>query len=653
LIPKDTIAKIFDTAQIEEVVSDYVQLKKRGANYTGLCPFHDDKSPSMSVSPARGIYKCFSCGASGNAVNFVMEYDKITYPEALKVLAKKYGIDVVEAEQTQEQIEAQNERESMLLVTEFASETFHKQLLNSDEGKSVGLSYLKNRGISDEMIDLFQLGYSPEKRDFLTDYAQEKGYQKEFLEKVGLTITKNSSFDRFQGRVIFPIHSISGRTIGFGGRTLSSEKKIAKYLNSPESDIYHKSKVLYGLFQSKRFIAKEDECLLVEGYTDVISFHQKGVQNVVSSSGTALTPDQIKLIRRFTPNITLALDGDAAGQKAAIRGVDLILKEGMNVKVVAFPEGEDPDSFARANSTVYLKEYLQENAQDFIGFKCQLLLEEAGNDPIKRAELIKDVVASIGLIPDAITRNVYIQEASKTLSIEERIILAEVNKSRNKNNYQREEPPLPDLPPDIEERLAQNIPPAAEEKIELQKVHPRNEFNEGNIIRLLILYGHHPLFFKVMDESGNPEDVEISVAEFILGNIEEDQIQFEIEIFQKIYNEILEHLDNKEALLTEKHFFQHEDQSIVRKVIEITSEKYVLSDRWKDHSIFVTTELDNLKRAVEISINRLKLDKVKNEILSLQKKLEAQPENEDELLLEYSRMIKAKQALSKILGRTI
>lgn len=653
MIPKDTIAQIFDTVQIEEVVSDYVQLKKRGANYTGLCPFHDDKSPSMSVSPARGIYKCFSCGASGNAVNFVMEYDKITYPEALKVLAKKYNIHVVEAEQTQEQVEAQNERESMLLVTEFAAETFHKQLLESNEGKSVGLSYLKGRDISDEMIELFNLGYSPEQRDFLTKYAEEKGYQKEFLEKVGLTITKNSSFDRFQGRVIFPIQNLSGRTIGFGGRTLSSEKKTAKYLNSPESDIYHKSKVLYGLFQSKRSIAKEDECILVEGYTDVISFHQKGVENVVASSGTALTPDQIKLIRRFTPNITLALDGDAAGQKAAIRGVDMILKEGLNVKVVAFPEGEDPDSFARNNSTVYLKEFLKENAQDFIGFKCALLLEEAGNDPIKRAGLIKEVVTSIALIPDAITRNVYTQEAAKTLSIEESIVLAEVNKTRNYSQNRREQPPLPDLPPDIEAQIheMQSAPPT--EAQTKSKTHPRNLFNEGNLIRLLLLYGHHPLIFHLKNEAEEPEELEISVAEFIIGNVEEDQMTFEAEIYQKIYSEIVTHLDENEELLSEKHFIQHEDQSIVKKVIEICSDKYVLSERWKDHSIFVPTELDNLKKAVEIAINRLKLDKVKNEIQAIQEALEGAPENEDELLTRYTRMIQAKKILSKILGRTI
>jgi DNA primase len=386
LIPKDTIQTIIETARIEEVVGEFVHLRKRGVNYVGLCPFHNEKTPSFTVSPAKGIYKCFGCGKAGNSVNFIMEHEHYTYPEALKFLAKKYNIEVEEEEQTPEQIQQLNERESLYAVTEFARKFFTEQLLNTDEGKSIGLSYFKERDFTDKTIDEFQLGYSPDRWDAFTKAAKENGYEKQFLVKTGLTIDKDGKhFDRFRARVIFPIHNLTGRVIGFGGRILKKDDKKAKYVNSPESEIYNKSKVLYGIYFAKNEIIKKDNCFLVEGYTDVISLFQAGIKNVVASSGTSLTTGQIRLIKRYTPNITILYDGDAAGLKASFRGIDMILEQGMNVKVVLFPEGEDPDSYARTHRSVEVEDYITSQAKDFIRFKTSVLLEETQNDPVKKA----------------------------------------------------------------------------------------------------------------------------------------------------------------------------------------------------------------------------------------------------------------------------
>ena len=434
MIPKETIDKIIDESRIDEVISDFVALKKRGVNLLGHCPFHNEKTPSFTVSPAKGIYKCFGCGVSGNAVNFVMEHEQMSYPEALKYLAKKYNITVEEKEISEDEKLKMDKRESLFLVSKFAKEQFIKNLNETDEGKSVGLGYFKRRGVSSEMIEKFGLGYSFEERNHFTKIAIEKGYKKENLIDSGLTSERNNQlYDRFFGRVIFPIHNLSGRTIGFGARILQANKKSAKYLNSPETDIYHKSDVLYGLYLAKRSIIQHDNCFLVEGYTDVISLHQKEIENVVASSGTSLTKGQIKLIKRFTPNITVLYDGDEAGIKASFRGIDLILKEGMNVKVVTFPNGEDPDSFARSHTRSELEEYINEHKQDFINFKTSILLKDAQNDPIKRAELIKEVVHTIAIIPDMIVRSVYTQEASKLLNIGEQNLVNELNKIRRIN----------------------------------------------------------------------------------------------------------------------------------------------------------------------------------------------------------------------------
>ncbi len=436
MISRNTIDTVFEVARVEEVIGDFVQLKRAGSNLKGLSPFADEKSPSFMVSPSKQIWKDFSSGKGGNVVTFLMEHEHFSYPEAIRYLAKKYNIEIEETEQTSEEKEQASEKESMYLVSEFAKNYFHKTLLNSEEGKAIGLSYFKERGFTNTTIEKFGLGYSPDSWTALTDEALKNGYSLEFLEKTGLTIVKeDKKFDRFKGRVMFPIQSMSGRVLGFGGRILTSDKKAAKYLNSPESEIYHKSKILYGLYQAKQSIAKNDNCYLVEGYTDVIQFNQSGVENVVASSGTALTADQIRLISRLTKNITVLFDGDAAGLRASIRGIDLILEEGMNVKVCTFPNGEDPDSFAKKTSFEELTLYLEENAKDFIQFKASLLNEDAQNDPIKKAELIRDMVTSISKIPDRIKREVYTKETSRIMDISEDVLVNTLAQILRKDQY--------------------------------------------------------------------------------------------------------------------------------------------------------------------------------------------------------------------------
>ena len=431
MISKATIDQVFDTARVEEVIGDFVQLKKSGSNFKGLSPFSEERTPSFMVSPVKQIWKDFSTGKGGTSVSFLMEHEHFTYPEAIKYLARKYNIEIEETVQSDSDKEAAGERESMYLVSEFASKYYQNTLLKTDPGKAIGLSYFKERGFTEETIKDFQLGYSTDAWSGLTDTALKKGYQLKYLESTGLSIVKETKqFDRFKGRVMFPIHSMSGRVLGFGGRILAKNEKAAKYLNSPESDIYHKSKVLYGIYYAKQTVAKEDNCYLVEGYTDVIQFHQKGIKNVVSSSGTALTPDQIRLINRLTKNITVLFDGDPAGIRAALRGIDLILEQGMNVKICTFPEGEDPDSFAKQNTLEELQAYLKENAKDFIAYKASLLMEEAQNDPVAKANLIRDMVTSISKVTDNIQREIYVRECSRIMDISEEVLVHYFHSSR-------------------------------------------------------------------------------------------------------------------------------------------------------------------------------------------------------------------------------
>ncbi|MCD8185343.1 MAG: DNA primase [Rikenellaceae bacterium] len=460
MIDNTTVDRIFAAANIVEVVGDFVTLKKKGVNYQACCPFHNEKTPSFVVSPTKGLFKCFGCGKGGNAVTFIMEHEGISYPEALKWVAKKYGIEVQERELTPEDQKKNDDRESMMVVSSFAADYFKTVLHSDEEGRAVGLSYFQERGFTAATIEKFHLGYCPTKGDAFTKTALKEGYQERYLIDTGLSIQRENGtwYDRFTGRVIFPIHSVSGRIVAFGGRTLRTDKKTAKYVNSPESEIYHKSHILYGLYQAKKAISQEDCCILVEGYTDVISMHQSGVENMVASSGTSLTEGQIKLIARFSKNITVIYDGDAAGIKASLRGIDLILKEGLNVRVVLLPDGEDPDSFARSHSAAELKEYIAENEQDFISFKAKLLMRESSTDPLKRAALITDIVDSISVIPEAITRSVYIKECALLMQIDEQVLVQEVRRKRRDNTFSPEEKAFFQRRERVEKKLPQSFP---------------------------------------------------------------------------------------------------------------------------------------------------------------------------------------------------
>ncbi|MDG4716744.1 DNA primase [Winogradskyella marincola] len=585
MISQNSISQVFETARVEEVIGDFVQLKKAGSNYKGLSPFSEERTPSFMVSPVKQIWKDFSTGKGGNAITFLMEHEHFTYPEAIRYLAKKYNIDIEETERTDEEKEQLNAKESLYLVSEYANEYFQKVLQKTDQGQAIGKSYFKERGFTEDTIKKFQLGYSLDEWQAFTDDALGKGYKLEFLEKTGLTIVKDERrFDRFKGRVMFPIHSMSGRVLGFGGRILTNDKKAAKYLNSPESDIYHKSKVLYGLFFAKKTIAKEDNCFLVEGYTDVIQFYQTGVKNVVSSSGTALTSEQIRLINRLTNNITVLFDGDAAGMRASIRGVDLILEQGMNVKVCTFPDGEDPDSFAKSNTLEELTEYLNENAKDFIQFKASLLVKDANNDPIKKAETIRDIVNSIAKIPDAIKREIYIRECASIMDISENVLfstLAQINKKDVKENNRQYK----------QEQKAFEV--VKSEQQQKRKIDVQYEL-ERKIIEILMLYGDRTeqfedLILKEDEGSGDlilePAIHEARVFEKIYLDLQEDEMMFSNENFKELYYSIIDRLNQEEDFST-KDFINQLDQKYATEVTSILmeDEKYNLHD-WHRNNI--------------------------------------------------------------------
>jgi DNA primase len=604
MIPKETVAKILETAEIVDVVSDFISLKKRGANYLGLCPFHNEKGPSFTVSPAKGIYKCFGCGKSGAPVNFIMEHEGLTYPEALRFLAKKYSIKIEEVEQTADQIKEQNAKESMMLLSTYAQQQFTKNLWEDEEGKRIGLSYFKERGFSKQTIERFQLGYSLENRKAFSDKALADGYLMEYLVKTGLTIENEGRyFDRFSGRVIFPIHNISGRAIAFGGRILTNDKKLAKYLNSPESEIYHKSNVLYGLFQAKKTIVEKNNCYLVEGYTDVVSLSQAGVENVVASAGTSLTVEQIRLIRRFTPNVTIMYDGDSAGIKASFRGINLILTEGLNVKVLLFPDGEDPDSFAKKHTQEDLLAFMEGNTTDFISFKTKLLLDETKNDPIGKAQLIHDIVESISLIPDGIARSLYIKECSRLMTVDEQLLINELNKSLRKQRSktgneagtsEEYHPEIITLPTEQPESIVQN----AELDVSAQ---------EDEVIRLLLLHGEKMVTYEFNDEEGVKSKFEIHVSSLIFKLLEHEDITFENYINQNIFTFISENL--KQSILTNiQNFIASEDEKIRSTVIAIVDDKnYLIDPNWKTKYKVNPVEKDsNLVLLIERAIIRLK-----------------------------------------------
>lgn len=644
MIPKETIAQILDTVRIEEVIGDFVQLKRAGANMKGLSPFTNEKTPSFVVSPAKGIFKDFSTGKGGSAVTFLMEIEKLSYPEALKYLARKYNIEIKEEELTAEQLQHQNERESLMLVLKFAQEYFSDYMWNEDEGQSVGLSYYRERGFSDATIKKFSLGYHPEGRDKFTKAAVGAGYQMDYLVKLGLTKAREDKhFDFFHGRVMFPIQNLTGRTIGFGGRILRADKNIAKYFNSPESELYNKSKTLYGIFQAKNKIVGEDNCYLVEGYTDVLAMHQAGVENTVASSGTSLTTDQVQLIKRFTPNITILYDGDNAGIKASFRGINMILEAGMNVKVVLFPDGDDPDSYSRKVSTDELKDYLKKSAKDFISFKTGVLLDEAGKDPIKRAGIIKDIVESIALVPDAIMRSSYVRACSQMMDIQEQILISELNRLRQKNVRDDSRKTM-DAPPEMPEDL---FAPPEEQVADEVNIG----YQEREIIRILLNYGALDFDYHHEDETGAPQIGKQNVAEFIIDTILADDITFENPVFQKLFDLIKDNFRTNPLGL-----INYEEDAIRNLAAELATNTYSLSENWKNrHYVNTHTEETQLEKSVKTSLYSYLLKRVEMIIHQIRQKLKETTDFDQvsELMAEQINYEKAKMAFSKELDRII
>ena len=605
MISKSTIEKVFEIARVDEVISDFMLLKRAGSNFKGLSPFSDERSPSFMVSPAKGIWKDFSSGKGGNAVSFVMEHEKFTYPEAIRYLAKKYNIEIEETEQSNEEKEIASEKESLFLVSEFAAAYFQEVLTNHEEGKAIGLTYFKERGFTPETISKFRLGYSPETWDAFTKEALGKGYKIDFLEKTGLTIVgDNKQFDRFKARVMFPIQSMSGRVLGFGGRILTNDKKAAKYLNSPASDLYDKSKVLYGIYHAKQAIAKLNNCFLVEGYTDVIQMHQAGIENVVASSGTALTPDQIRLINRLTKNITVLFDGDAAGLRASLRGIDLILEEGMNVKVCTFPDGDDPDSFAKKTPLNELIAYLDDQAMDFIQFKASLLMKDAKNDPIKKSEVIRDMIQSISKIPDRIKREIYVQECARIMDISEDVLFNTLAQLLQKDIHE------------IDKKQKQSQQAFEIVKAENTIVYAKTEvlpLLEKSIIEILLLYGTadidiEDVFIKI-DDAGNAVEVvekgTSKVHERIFLNLQEDEIEFANPIFKAIYDELIVQLQ-LDAVFDRNQFINTLPQNFAEVVIDIlmNEEKYQLHGWLEKKQVFVKGKEypENLARLIQENI---------------------------------------------------
>jgi DNA primase len=646
MINHETIDNIIQTARIEEVIGDFVTLRRRGVNQIGLCPFHNEKTPSFTVSPAKGIYKCFGCGKAGNSVNFIMEHEHFSYPEALKYLARKYNIEVEEEEQTPEQLQELNEKESLYNLNLFAQQYFSKTLSETEEGKAIGLSYFKERGIREDVIRKFQLGFSPDKWDAFSEFAIQQGYKKEYLVKTGLSIDKeNRLYDRFHGRVIFPIHSASGRVIGFGGRILGSDKSHAKYVNSPESDIYNKSKTLYGIYFAKNAIISKDSCLLVEGYTDVISMYQSGIENVVASSGTSLTHDQVRMIQRYTSNIAILYDGDPAGIKASFRGIDMIVEQGMNVKIVLFPDGEDPDSFARKHHPTEVESFITENAVNFILFKTRLLLGETQNDPIKKAALIKEIVHTIALIPDGISRSLYVKECSTLMAIGEQVLMNELNKILRAK--------LKKGSPELEKNLEVISPEQISAEPQLDFDPDSAEYQEKEIIRLLLLYGQDIIHLKLSNSEG--EDVPVSVADYVVHDITHDEMEFENAVFKSIFNEYIKGMET-DTIPSRSSFLSHSNQEISNMAVNLVFSPYELSENWHKNNIMVTTEETRLHMHVMLSLHAFKSRKLDKMMTVTRKKLSLAitPEEQGILMKTFQELKKQSIRINKEgLGRII
>ena len=698
MIDQATIDRILDAAQIVDVVSEFVTLRRRGVNYIGLCPFHNEKTPSFSVSPSKGLCKCFSCGKGGNVVHFIMEHEQLSYYEALKWLARKYNIEVKERELTEEEKQASNLRESLFVVNQFASEYFQNVLYNVEEGQRIGMTYLRSRGFRDDIIKKFQLGYSTDNRDALARTAIEKGYKSEFLEKTGLCYRKDDGTlrDRFWGRVIFPVHTLSGKVVAFGGRVLNAATKNVqmKYVNSPESEIYHKSRELYGIYFAKQAMVRQDRCFLVEGYTDVISMHQSGIENVVASSGTALTSDQIRLIHRFTNNITVLYDGDGAGIKASIRGIDMLLEEGMNVKVCLLPDGDDPDSFARKHNATEYQAYINDHEVDFIRFKTDLLIEEAGKDPIKKANLITSIVKSISVIPDSITRNVYIRECSEMLRMEERVLVNAVGKlkeqadeNRKKEEQRKEyrarlqaeqpatqqaavstppadaevsgalaslsgadapmESPLPgeELPPMPEEGSSEpsySPAPVEDNYISFIPAEGNEEElfykQEVDLMRMLIRYGEKVM---CMAEGEEGNEIPVTVAEYIAEGLHNDSLGFHIALHRRVLNECVAHIHDS-GFCAERYFVSHLDPEVSKLAAEMASDRYVLS-KYHSRGQKIVTDEERLYELIPRLLVDFKLNIVTAELNHILKALTTNSEVSRDSKSAYEIMQRYKQ----------
>lgn len=677
MIDQPTVERILDTAQIVDVVSDFVTLKKRGVNYVGLCPFHDDKTPSMYVSPAKGIFKCFACGKAGNAAGFVMEHEQMSWPEALRYLANKYNIQIQERELSDEERQSQSEREGLFTINQFARDYFKRQLHESEEGRNVGLAYFRGRGFRDDIIEKFQLGYSLERRDALATEALKNGYKKEGLVKTGLCFETDDHRlrDRFWGRVIFPFHTLSGKVVAFGGRVLSRETKgvSQKYVNSPESEIFTKGNNLYGLYLAKQAIMKKDRCFLVEGYTDVISMHQSGIENVVASSGTALTEAQIRLIHRFTSNITVLYDGDEAGIHAALRGTDLLLAEGMNVKVCLLPDGDDPDSFARKHNATEYQDFIEQNETDFIRFKTRLLMRDAERDPIKRAELIGSLMESISVIPEAIVRDIYIKECAQMLQMDDKILVSEVAKRREKHaddeakRRERERNreqivPLADKP---QEQTEEVVPPPSPEDWNTPEVpmpqpaapdRASQEFEayERMLAEIIVRYGGRVMCEKEK-EKVDANDA-ISVIAYISQELRRDELKFHHPVYQLILEEAERHKDDED--FNSEHFFiNHSNPEISRMSVNLVSNRYQLS-KYHFKNQTVVNDGDRLLELVPILVTNFKYAVVSARLKYLIKQLQ-NPEIADDdkqcnaIMTEYSELMEVQRVMAKNLGERV
>ncbi len=649
MIPQETVKRIFDATDIVEVISDFVSLKKAGTIYKGLCPFHHEKTPSFTVAPSKGIFKCFGCGKGGSAVNFIMEHEHFNYPETLKYLAKKYHIEVEDRELSAEEIAQNTERDSMMILTQFAQKWFSKQLWETQKGKAIGLGYFRERAFRDDIIKKFSLGYSPEGKDAFTQVAMAKGYKLNFLAKTGLSIVgENYQFDRFHGRVMFPIHSLTGKVIGFGGRILRTDKKTAKYLNSIESEIYHKSDVLYGMYQAKQAINQQDKCYLVEGYTDVLSMQQAGIENVVASSGTSLTNNQIRLIHRFTKNLTVLYDGDAAGIKASLRGIDMILAEGMNVKVLLLPDGEDPDSFAKKLSSKEFQAFISANEKDFIQFKAQLLIDETKNDPIKKAQAISSIVQSVSVIPDSITRSVFIRELSKNIGVPEETLYAEVgkkvgakrSKEQSRNKYKPFNQSIPEKTP--------------EQKSSSLDISSLAEY-ERIIVQFLLTFGEDILFSADDNEEFGLQLVDnqsIKVAEYIFSFINaEKELELHHKVFGQIYIEYLAHWGEQD-FEAQKYFVNHQNPQISEAVADILSEHYVLSKIWNKNERIIKVVKVEPKIHIPKFLWEYKYKKIQELMKLLQKKIGKTTDSKEqtELLMQFMRLKGVNKEIAKELG---